>query len=183
MAFGPKNTRPAHACYRTTDPRTRWPWRGLFDNVDELDAYRAALGDKAAEQFVQERLDYRLGTLYQAAAIFDGSGRRLAFFMSRSIRTTYSWGGPALGVVPVAEPRLAELALIVMEATGPHYGVVHVEFIFDAKRGDFVFIEVNPRYWGAAYLATAAGINFPDIVVRMAMGEDWRRQVGIVGMS
>ena len=144
----------------------------FFDSVDEMESYRAALGNKAVEQFVQERLDYRLGSLYQAAAIFDGCGRRLAFFMSRSIRTTHSWGGPALGVVPVSDPRLADLALVVMEATGPHYGAVHVEFMYDRGREDFVFIEVNPRYWGAGFLATASGINFPDMVVRMAMGEE-----------
>ena len=144
----------------------------FFDSVGDLDAYRAALGAKAAEQFVQERINYRLGRLYQAAAIYDGRGQRLALFMSRSIRTTYNWGGPALGVVPVSEPRLAELAQTVMEATGPHYGAVHVEFIYDTAREDFVFVEVNPRYWGAAYLATAAGINFPDIIVRMVMGEE-----------
>ena len=120
---------------------------------------------------VQERLDYNLGRLYQAAAIYDGGGRRIASFMSRSIRTTYPWGGPALGVVPVSEPRLAELARIVMEATGPHFGAVHTEFIYDAQRHDFVFIEVNPRVWAASFLATAAGINFPDIIVRMVMGE------------
>ena len=144
----------------------------FFSNVDELDAYRAAFGDKAAGQMVQERLDYRLGRLYMAQAIYDSGGQRLASFMSRSIRTAHDWGGPALGGVPVTEPRLAELAQTVMAATGPHYGPVNVEFIYDATRGDFVFVEVNPRYWGYSFLATAAGINFPDIVVRMAMGED-----------
>ena len=144
----------------------------FFDSMDELDAYRVALGDRAAEQMVQERLDYRLGRLYMAQAIYDGGGRRLASFMSRSIQTTHDWGGPALGGVPVNEPRLAEFAGTVMEATGPHYGAVNVEFIFDAARADFVFVEVNPRYWGYSFLATAAGINFPDIIIRMAMGED-----------
>ena len=104
-------------------------------------------------------------------AIYDSAGKRLASFMSRSIRTAYDWGGPALGGIPVKNTRLAELGRIVMEATGPHYGPVNVEFIHDARREDFVFLEVNPRYWGYSYLATAAGINFPDVVVRMIMGE------------
>ena len=144
----------------------------FFGSVDELNAYRVALGEGAAGQMVQERLDYRLGRLYMAQAIYDGRGRCLASFMSRSIRTAHDWGGPALGGVPVSEPRLAELARIAMEATGPHYGAVNAEFIHDAARGDFVFVEVNPRYWGYSFLATAAGINFPDIVMHMVMGED-----------
>ncbi len=144
----------------------------FFESVDELDAYRVALGNRAAGQMVQERLDYRLGRLYMAQAIYDSGGRRLAAFMSRSIQTAHDWGGPALGGVPVNEPRLAEFARTVMEATGPHYGAINVEFIYDAAREDFVFVEVNPRYWGYSFLATAAGINFPDIVIRMAMGEN-----------
>lgn len=144
----------------------------FFESAHELEAYRVALGGKANGQMVQERLDYKLGRLYQAAAIYDGEGRRLAFFMSRSIRTTYTWGGPALGVVPVLEMRLAELARAVMEATGPHFGAVHTEFIYDSERQDFVFVEVNPRIWAAALLTTTAGINFPDMIVRMVMGEE-----------
>ena len=143
----------------------------FFESAQELEAYRIALGGKAKDQMVQERLDYKLGRLYQAAAIYDGEGKQLASFMSRSISTTYPWGGPALGVVPVLEPRLAELARTVMEETGPHVGAVHTEFIYDAARQDFVFIEVNPRIWAAAYLTTASGINFPDMIVRMAMGK------------
>ena len=144
----------------------------FFGSLDELEAYRVALGDGAAGQMVQEQLDYRIGRLYMAQAIYDGDGQRLATFMSRSIRTIYDWGGPALGGVPVRNSRLAELAHTVIEATGPHYGAVNVEFIYDGKRGDFVFLEVNPRYWGYSFLATAAGINFPDMIVRMAMGEE-----------
>ena len=144
----------------------------FFDSADELEAYRVALRDKAGEQMVQERIDYRLGRLYMAQAIYDGDGQRLASFMSRSIRTVHDWGGPALGGVPVRNSRLAELARVAMEATGPHYGAVNVEFIHDATIEDFVFLEVNPRYWGYSFLATAAGVNFPDIVMRMVMGEE-----------
>ena len=143
----------------------------FFNQAEELKAYRQALGDRATEHMVQESLDYRLGRLYMAQAIYDGSSQRLASFMSRSIDTAYDWGGPALGGVPVRNERLAELARTAMEATGPHYGAVNVEFIHDATLNDFVFLEVNPRYWGYSFLATAAGINFPDIIVRMVMGE------------
>ena len=32
-------------------------------------------------------------------------------------------------------------------------------------------MEVNPRFWGSLPLATRAGINFPDLLSRRAMGE------------
>lgn len=143
----------------------------FFTSNEDLTDYRILLGERAAEHMVQERLEYQLGRLYMVQAIYDGDDRRIASFMSRSIRTAHDWGGPALGGVPVKNSRLAELGRIAMEATGPHYGAVNVEFIYDTAKGDFVFLEVNPRYWGYSFLATAAGINFPDIIVRMVMGE------------
>ena len=41
----------------------------------------------------------------------------------------------------------------------------------DATLNDFVLLEVDPHYWGYSFLATAVGINFPDIIVRMMLGE------------
>ncbi len=59
-----------------------------------------------------------------------------------------------------------------MEATRPHFDTVHAKFIYDAERQDSVFVEVNPRIWVAAFLMTAAEINLPDRIVRMAMREE-----------
>ena len=58
----------------------------FFNQAEELKAYRQALGDRATEHMVQESLDYRLGRLYMAQAIYDGQQ-------------------PTLGVVHVAQHR------------------------------------------------------------------------------
>lgn len=155
-------------------PRVARSGRGVrfFDNHGETAKFADELGPEAERYFVQERIDCRTGRLHMAQAIFDRAQNLKAFFSSRSIRTTYPWGGPALGGVPVVSSRLKELTLRIFEATGPYFGPVNAEFIFDPDRGDFVFVEINPRYWGYSYLATAAGINFPDLTVRLALGED-----------
>ncbi|HLY75169.1 MAG TPA: ATP-grasp domain-containing protein, partial [Planctomycetota bacterium] len=33
-------------------------------------------------------------------------------------------------------------------------------------------MEINPRFWGSLPLATRAGVNFPALLCRRAMGED-----------
>lgn len=155
-------------------PRTGRSGHGVcfFDSVEALKRYQDALGDEASRHFVQECLPYRRGTLYMAQGIFDEAQNRLARFASRSIKTTYDWGGPAQGGVPVDDSRLHELGDRMFEASGPWFGPVNAEFIYVEERDEFVFIEVNPRYWGYSYLATAAGVNFPDLTVRLALGED-----------
>ncbi len=154
-------------------PRTGRGGHGVcfFDTLDELRRYRDYLGDKAGEQFVQEKIVFFPGNLYMAQAIFDEDQRQYARFASRSIKTMHDWGGPALGGIPVRSAELDEIAANVFAATGPWYGPVNTEFLYDPDRREFVFLEVNPRYWGYSYLATAAGLNFPDITVRLALGE------------
>jgi carbamoyl-phosphate synthase large subunit len=155
-------------------PRTGRSGKGVvfFDDLVSLKAYRDALGAAAESHFVQECVEFFPGNLYMAQAIFDDAQQQKAVFASRSIRTAYDWGGPALGGVPVRNQRLAELASQIFQATGPWFGPVNTEFLYDTAREEFIFLEVNPRYWGYSYLATAAGVNFPDITVRLALGEE-----------
>lgn len=158
----------------------------FFDTIDEVLAYRDALGLRANGQIVQERLVNRLGYLHMAQAIFDREQELLTFFSSRSTATRFDWGGPALGGVPVRNGRLKELALAMLEAAGDWFGPVNTEFLYDPERRDFYFIEINPRYWGYSYLATAAGLNFPDMSVRLALGEtvepQWDYRTDVVTM-
>lgn len=144
----------------------------FFDTFAEVEAYRVSLGDRAQEHFVQERIPFHLGNLYMAQALYDKKQNLKARFASRSIRTIYDFGGPALGGIPVINAELDAIADRIFDTTGPWFGPVNVEFLYDPERGKFLMLEVNPRYWGYSYLATAAGINFPDLTVRIALGED-----------
>jgi predicted ATP-grasp superfamily ATP-dependent carboligase len=49
-------------------------------------------------------------------------------------------------------------------------GVALVEF---KKGDDYRLIEVNPRFWGSLPLATRAGVNFPHLLCRAALGESF----------
>jgi len=60
-------------------------------------------------------------------------------------------------------------------------GVAMVEFKKNIETGDWVFIEVNTRFWGSLPLAVASGANFPlalfEMVVdgRTSFGQDYQR--------
>ena len=144
----------------------------FIDDLVELERFRDRLAGSEEPFFVQEFIATKIGQMHMAQAIYDLSHQLKAFFSSRSIRTAYPWGGPARGGVPVRDERLKHLTLKIFEHTGPWFGPVNAEFLYDSKRRDYVFIEVNPRYWGYSFLATAAGLNFPDLSIRAAMGED-----------
>ena len=144
----------------------------FFESAAEAMPFRDSLGDTVVSWFVQERINSRMGDMHLVAALYGRDQQRISLFLSRSIRTMYSWGGPSLGGVPVQNDILRELGLKVLEESGPWYGPVNIEFLYDEGRQTFYFIEINPRYWGYSYLATAAGLNFPELTVRMAEGEE-----------
>ena len=51
------------------------------------------------------------------------------------------------------------------------FGPVHVEFREDSRDGVLRPIEINPRYWGSLALAHHAGVPFPALHARLALGE------------
>jgi predicted ATP-grasp superfamily ATP-dependent carboligase len=70
--------------------------------------------------------------------------------------------------VSVTDDRLARYAASVVAELG-WTGVAMVEF---KKDDDYRLMEVNPRFWGSLPLATRAGVNFPRLLCRLAMGEE-----------
>jgi predicted ATP-grasp superfamily ATP-dependent carboligase len=95
-------------------------------------------------------------------------GRILAAVAHRRVREYPISGGPSALAVSVRDEKLLGYATAVIRELG-WSGVAMVEF---KKDNDYRLMEVNPRFWGALPLATAAGVNFPDLLCRRAMGED-----------
>lgn len=50
-------------------------------------------------------------------------------------------------------------------------GIAMVEFKQDRRSGQFKLMEINGRFWGSLQLAIDAGVNFPVLLVRSALGE------------
>lgn len=50
-------------------------------------------------------------------------------------------------------------------------GVAHLDLRIDARTGQTLILEINGRYWNSLWASTAARVNFPDLVCRLALGE------------
>jgi predicted ATP-grasp superfamily ATP-dependent carboligase len=113
---------------------------------------------------IQERIEgdgYGVGVLAK-------EGRVLASFCHRRVREYPITGGPSALCESVRDERLARYAAAVIGELG-WTGVAMVEF---KKDDDYRLLEINPRFWGSLPLATSCGINFPDLLCRMTMGEE-----------
>src|SRR5262249_6410597 len=62
-------------------------------------------------------------------------------------------------------------------------GLGHVEFVRDARNGDFKFLEINPRVWGSIGIARHAGVDLFSAYELLASGvtvaPDLRYQEGV----
>jgi predicted ATP-grasp superfamily ATP-dependent carboligase len=85
----------------------------------------------------------------------------------RDYRPTGS--GSVLRRSVAVDPNLRDLSLRLLRSIGA-YGVAMVEFRVDSRTGEPYLMEINGRFWGSLQLAIDAGVNFPALLVDLALG-------------
>jgi predicted ATP-grasp superfamily ATP-dependent carboligase len=63
-------------------------------------------------------------------------------------------------------PDLYRHVAALVARTGYH-GVGEVDARFNPDRNEFRLLEVNPRFWGSMLYATRAGMNFPEMLLKL----------------
>ena len=131
------------------------------NNCQELDFY---LGNSANQLMVQEYIDW---DEYTADCMVSPSGVLLGCVVRRRIKVK---GGAAVVArtvnLPIVEAEVARL----LEKLG-YVGACNVQLFYDGKKG-IKFIEVNPRLSaGGLPLTVEAGVNIPEMMLRLHDGE------------
>jgi predicted ATP-grasp superfamily ATP-dependent carboligase len=85
----------------------------------------------------------------------------------RDYRPTGS--GSVLRKSAAVDPKLRDLSLGLLRRIGA-CGVAMVEFRVDSRTGQPFLMEINGRFWGSLQLAIDAGVNFPALLVDLALG-------------
>ena len=98
-------------------------------------------------------------------------GRLLTAFAHRRLREKPPSGGVSVLSESIPVDRyLRDEAMSLLGPLGWH-GVAMVEYKQDSRTGRHVLMEVNGRFWGSLQLAVDAGIDFPHLCYRLALGE------------
>jgi predicted ATP-grasp superfamily ATP-dependent carboligase len=99
------------------------------------------------------------------------NGEVLARFAHRRIREKPPSGGVSVLCESIRPPAEAlDAASRLISAIGWH-GVAMIEFKWDDEENRPKLIEVNARFWGSLNLAIRAGVDFPFLLYRLALGE------------
>lgn len=98
-------------------------------------------------------------------------GKPLAVFSHRRIREKPPAGGVSVYRESIpAEAFLLSLSEELLRALDWD-GVAMVEYKLDARSGTPYLMEINGRFWGSLQLAIDSGVDFPRLLVELALGD------------
>jgi predicted ATP-grasp superfamily ATP-dependent carboligase len=99
------------------------------------------------------------------------NGETKAVFSHRRIREKPPSGGVSVYRESIpADPALVARSRALLDMFGWN-GVAMIEYKLDARDGTPYLMEINGRFWGSLQLAVDAGVDFPALLVQLALGE------------
>ena len=126
-----------------------------------------------SEVMIQEFIPAGPKHLYSFCPFFK-DGKVVARIMARRPRQhPMDFGKATTFAETVQIPELEDLGKRFLEKIN-YYGLAEVEFMFDARDGQYKFLEVNARVWGWHTLAIAAGIDLPYLLFQDMTGQTWQ---------
>ncbi len=152
-------------------PRFGWGGRGIRRATDASTLTRILreMAPMDRDPVVQECLPAG-GENVGVNVLLDATGVLRASFAYRRLRTMPVEGGASTLRESVHAPGLVDRLVRLLRAA--HWtGIAMAEFLQDPRDGEYRLIEINPRFWGSLHLACRAGVNFPDLLCRLALGE------------
>jgi predicted ATP-grasp superfamily ATP-dependent carboligase len=105
-------------------------------------------------------------------ALFDKKHRLKAYFMHKRIREYPITGGLSTFSESFWNKQVLEHGLKLLKSLN-WVGVGMVEFRFDVEHNVPKVLEVNPRFWGSLPLAIFSGVDFPYLLYKLIIGEDF----------
>lgn len=140
-------------------------------NKNELISSYKEVHSKYPFPLIQEYIPQG-GDAFGVSCLFDKNIKLKAAFVHKRLREYPVTGGPSTLRESVVNDDVKELAVKLLSSM-KWYGVAMVEFKVDPRDNKPKLMEINPRFWGSLSLAIYSGVDFPYLLYRMAMGEDF----------
>lgn len=150
----------------------------LVHDRAEFLARVAQAGALGLTLLAQERVETAPGGFWSVASYLSADGTARGVFTGRKLE---QWP-PGFGTSCLADARwdgeIARAGVAVLQELGC-WGISEIEFIQDARTGEHLLLDVNPRPWKWVGLPVAAGVDLPLLAWSDAVGKafDAPRQV------
>ncbi len=131
---------------------------------------------------VQELIPGRGTAQFSYAALWDRGRPVASLTAQRSRQYPIDFGYTSTFVETIDRPEVEEAACRFL-ASLAYDGLVEVEFKYDARDRRLKLLDVNARAWTWIALGRRAGIDFPHLFWRLAMGETLPSARGAAGIG
>jgi len=119
---------------------------------------------------VQEFIPQKNGMQYQAEAFLDGDCKTKVCMVIEKPRFFPVKGGTSSANVTIDHPEINKISRRLLEGL-KWKGAADVDYILDPRDNSVKILEINPRVTAGIKIAFAAGIDFADLHLKLAMGE------------
>jgi len=145
----------------------------ILDKLGSIKELAAKFRGEENKYVVQEYIPGSTGSIFMCGLLYTKDNKPYAEFLSRSIKTLYPIGGPAVcGESLRGFTRIRNYSKKLVESAGGWFGPLGVEYKVSDRDGIPYLMEVNPRFWGYGLLAVKSGLNFPYLAVMKAIGRE-----------
>ncbi|MBC7876521.1 MAG: ATP-grasp domain-containing protein [Anaerolineales bacterium] len=147
---------------------------GFANNLEQLQSIYARICNEVPDQIKENAWpiiqEYIPGKIHGFYALMN-QGELRACFMHERIHEVPPSGGPSSLAKNYYDEDLVKQGTAILNALKWH-GVAMVEFKKDERDGEYKLLEINPKFWGSLGISIAAGVDFPYILVKMALEGD-----------
>ena len=154
----------------------------VTQNASELMQAWDAIAPHNADMLMQEYIAGPDESHYSLHAYLDRNSKPLAWFTGRKVRVYPAYAGSGCFVESVYVEPMVEIGLRALTAMN-YTGIAVINFKQDARTGEFVIHEINPRVSQWNILATRCGVNIPYIAYAdttgLAVPEQRRQREGV----
>ena len=152
------------------------PGRGIgaiglrrVENARQLKRLYPALREQFGHLLIQEFIPLVNGTQFQAEAFLDDASRMKVCMVIGKPRFFPVTGGTSVANFTVDRPDIQDSVRRLLEGIG-WKGAADVDLILDPRDNVPKILEINPRVTAGIKIGFAAGIDYADLHVRLAMG-------------
>lgn len=142
-----------------------------FDDSRELLQKYSSLRDSYGSLLIQEYIPQKGGMQYQAEAFVDEKGKMKVCMIILKPRFFPVEGGTSTANVTISSPEIEETTRLLLEGL-KWKGAADVDFIFDPRDKRVKILEINPRVTAGIKIGFVAGIDFADLHIRLAIGQE-----------
>jgi predicted ATP-grasp superfamily ATP-dependent carboligase len=140
--------------------------RSLADAESFYRENRARFGSVIAQELIPGPDD----TLWESICLFNGASEIARAFTFRKLSTMPAHYGATARGISERNQALVDLSATIGKRLG-YVGIGDIDWKYDARDGQYKYLELNPRLGLCHYFGTRCGINLTLDAYRMACGE------------